>query len=326
MTGLCWAQPHEQTGFVRQELQLGGMQAFHPSLPIGSRAVVRNVYTGSEIEVIIMRPPGVTPLPPGWVIGLAPDAASALSVSGGETVFVTNQGPLPIPPGMNSVAMEPPLVAEPPMLFPPPLPLPPPVGPEPVPVVAYQPLPVPPEVEKPPPQPPQPLNITIHNYIVIPDNLPEERRERPLRQNMRSRRAIPIAEEQAPEEIPAAAVLPDPPPMPPPLPVQPPPQPVPAPPLAAYLPPPVHMDNVVIIPGFPDPHSARVYRIQVGAYSGIGSASLAVRQVEAAGFTAVQETHGNLFRVFVEGIPSWNVQASVQRLAALGFLHMWIRE
>jgi len=171
-------------------------------------------------------------------------------------------------------------------------------------------------------QEPQPLHVTIHNYIVIPDDPPGECRERPVRQNIGRRAAA-----QVPEEIPAIAIQPDPPPEPPPFPAQPPGPPPPSlsPPLVGYLPP-VRMDDIVIIPGLPNPHSDRVYRIQVGAYSGLGGASLAVRQVEAAGFIAVQETHGGLFRVFVEGIPSWNVQASVQRLAALGFTHMWIRE
>jgi len=160
---------------------------------------------------------------------------------------------------------------------------------------------------------PKPLNITIHNYVVIPDEPAEERRERPMRQNVEARRTRPVAEEQMHEEVPAVAVPSVPHPVPP-----------PTPPLVHL--PPVHMDDIVIIPGLPNPHSDRIYRIQVGAYSGLGGASLAVRQVEAAGFIAVQETHGGLFRVFVEGVPSWNVQASVQRLAALGFTHMWIRE
>jgi len=46
--------------------------------------------------------------------------------------------------------------------------------------------------------------------------------------------------------------------------------------------------------------------------------------VEAAGFTATQERHGNLLRVIVEGVPTRNVQAAVQRLAAVGFSQIWI--
>ena len=88
----------------------------------------------------------------------------------------------------------------------------------------------------------------------------------------------------------------------------------------------IPINGVVVIPGLPNPHGGGVYRLQVGAYSGIGSVSMAMRQVESAGFNATQERYGNLFRVMVEGVPSWNVQAAVQRLAAVGFTQIWVKE
>jgi len=144
--GFCWAQAVEQTGYVRQELQAGGMMAFHPSLPIGSRATVTNLATGDEIEVTIIRPPGAAPLPSGWVIDLSPGAALALNVAGGETVFVTNRTPLPVPPVIAAAEPEPPPPLPPPepVYIPPPLPPPEPVyvPPPPEPVEVPRPLPV----------------------------------------------------------------------------------------------------------------------------------------------------------------------------------------
>jgi len=81
-----------------------------------------------------------------------------------------------------------------------------------------------------------------------------------------------------------------------------------------------------VIPGLPDPHGNRLHRLQVGSYSGIGSASIAMRQVEAAGFYAAQEQHGGWFRVMAVGVHSSNVQAAVQRLGAMGFTQIWVRE
>jgi len=86
----------------------------------------------------------------------------------------------------------------------------------------------------------------------------------------------------------------------------------------------IPINGVVVIPGLPDPHGNGFYRLQVGAYSGMGSVSLAMSRVEAAGFTAAYERHGSLVRVMVEGVPTWNVQAAVQRLAAVGFTQVWI--
>ena len=358
--GLCWAQAIEQTGLVRQELQTGGMMAFHPSLPIGSRAMVTNMATGEEIEVTIIRPPGAAPLPPGWVIDLSPVAAAALNVVGGETVFVTNRGPVPVvpqppvaaaepAPAMPAAVPEPP----PPVFFaaPEPAPLPPVAAVPPPPAAAAEPVVV--TVNPvPPPEPLQPVNIIIHNYIVVPDHPPGpppvERRERPVRHGRGAERERPVAAEEPPppivleqaplpepeaEEI-AAAPLEEPavpPAPPPPPPIQPPssvqpPQPVQPPPAVAVDPAPAPAGNgapingVVIIPGLPDPHSNMTYRLQVGAFSGAGSAAFAVRQVEAAGFNVEQERHEyrDLIRVFAV-VSARDVQPAIQRLYAWNF-------
>ncbi|MCL2557815.1 MAG: hypothetical protein FWE09_04995 [Treponema sp.] len=98
-----------------------------------------------------------------------------------------------------------------------------------------------------------------------------------------------------------------------------------APPAAAPPPALPLIESVVIIPGLPDPHGGGIYRIQVGAYSGAGSAEVSVSLVEAAGFRASRELSDGFIRVFVEGIPAAAVQTTVLRLAAMGFSHLWIR-
>ena len=299
----CMAQAGDfrQEGMATQNMATGGMTAAHPSLPIGSSARVINTDTNEEIEVII-----TGRIVPALyrIIDLSPVAASALGIGTGGHVVVTTARP-PLPQPVPPPILEPPVVVAvvEPEPEPEPVPVPAPViviaEPEPEPelvFVAVAPEPLP---------PPQPISITIHNYIVVPDNPPMEHRERPIR---RYRRPVPNIEPQSLVAIHEEAL--------------------PAPPQES--PAPLNMDlpinGVVVIPGLPDPHSTNVYRLQVGAYSGSGSASLAMRMVESAGFIAVQERHGNLFRVFVDDIPSSNVQSAVQRLAALGFTQVWIRE
>jgi len=189
--------------------------------------------------------------------------------------------------------------------------------------------------------PNHPVSITIHNYVIIPDFLLSERFDpqalgadgpqfapaphvngaqvtAPLSMPM------PLHGEPAPLSLP---VLPlhDPLPFVPPSLGDPSPmlQPIMSPPLAAFdLP----LNGVAVIPGLPDPRSGRVYRLQIGAYSGVGSSSISVGRAEAAGFNVQMERYGGLFRVLVVDIPSWNVQAAVQRLAALGYAQIWVRE
>jgi len=298
VAGFCMAQAGDfrQQGMASQVMLTDGMTAAHPSLPIGSRAWVINTVTNDEIEVTIT---GRIPPALDRIIDLSPAAARELGLDEGGHVIVTTTSPplpLPVPPPL-AVVIEPEPEPVPVVVVAP--------EPEPEPVIAVEPEPEPvvviaePELE--PVQPPQqPITITIHNYIVVPDEPPPpvERRERPIRQYRGPRTMsayVPTEDEVLPQ-------------------VQPP----------VNLEPPIN--GVVVIPGLPDPHGNRVYRLQLGAYSGTGSALLTTRLVESAGFTAVQEQYGNLLRVFVDGVPSGNVQFAVQRLAAMGFTQIWVRE
>ena len=56
------------------------------------------------------------------------------------------------------------------------------------------------------------------------------------------------------------------------------------------------------------------------------SANRAIRQLEAAGFDTVIEHAENLYRVLAVGIRAPNVFFAVQRLGAIGFSQVWIRE
>ncbi|MCL2190591.1 MAG: hypothetical protein FWB79_01210 [Treponema sp.] len=314
VAGFCMAQTGDfrQQGMASQVMQTNGMTAAHPSLPIGSNARVISTATNNEIEVTIT---GRIMPSLDRVIDLSPAAAQALGiVEHGHVIITTASPPLPQP--------VPPPVQEPPtVVFVEPEPAPVPVAPvfvvvvepepepklaepepslvkpEPV-LVAVIPEPPSPLPEAAPPQQQQPIVITIHNYIVVPDNPLEEHRDRYYRNA-----TTPVPEPH--EEIFHAL-------------------PPPQEPLFMSLEPPIN--GVVVIPGLPDPHNNRVYRLQVGAYSGTGSASLTIRRVESAGFVAAQERYGNLFRVFIDDIPSSNVQSAVQRLAALGFTQVWVRE
>jgi cell division protein FtsN len=87
------------------------------------------------------------------------------------------------------------------------------------------------------------------------------------------------------------------------------------------------VDNIQIIPGLPNPNSNRIYRLQVGAFSGVESATRAVRQLQVAGFDVVQElAENNLYRVLAVGIPAHNVYNAAQRLGAIGFKQVWVRD
>jgi cell division protein FtsN len=110
-----------------------------------------------------------------------------------------------------------------------------------------------------------------------------------------------------------------------------PPPPPPAPPAAIpHATPPLYdppVSGIQVIPGYPNPNTGIVYRLQVGAFSARESIDRAMRQLQAAGFEAVQEPAGNnLFRVLAVGIPAQNVYGAVQRLGSIGFSQVWVRE
>jgi hypothetical protein len=98
----------------------------------------------------------------------------------------------------------------------------------------------------------------------------------------------------------------------------------PASPSSFYTSPPVN--NVRIIPGLPDPHSGKVYRLFVGTYQGVDNAFRVYQQLQAAGFEVAQEQAGDMCRLFAAGIPASRVYYAAQRLGAIGFEQVWILE
>jgi len=288
-------------------MQTGGMTAAHPSLPIGSRARVTNVATGEYIEVTIV---GRIPPAVDRIVDLSPSAASALKIPAGGTVLISTGDPTEPPPVVVAAAPEPEPEPAPPVVAAAPKPEP---EPEPAPAAAPEPEPV--QVAEAPAQT-RPVSITIHNYIVVPDQ-PEEP---PVQWNFAPEPNIVDVRPPVPNVIyapPPPAVIYAPPP-PPPAVI------VPETPILSWAPPAV--DSVTVVPGLPSPNSNRVYRLQVGSYSGSSSASAAMRRVEAAGFNAVQESFNNRLRVIAVDIPAASVEAAVQRLAAMGFSEIWVRE
>jgi cell division septation protein DedD len=88
-------------------------------------------------------------------------------------------------------------------------------------------------------------------------------------------------------------------------------------------PPPI---DVEVRPGLPNPNSNRIYHLQVGAYTGDGALRV-IQQLRAAGFEAFMEHIGNnIYRVAVIGIPAQYVYGAAQRLGAIGFRQILVRE
>jgi hypothetical protein len=86
------------------------------------------------------------------------------------------------------------------------------------------------------------------------------------------------------------------------------------------------INEVQVIPGFPDPNNGRVYRLQVGSFYSEPGAALAYQQLVSAGFTAAWEYSHNAYRVLVVGIPASSVYSTIYRLGAMGFRQIWVRE
>jgi cell division protein FtsN len=83
---------------------------------------------------------------------------------------------------------------------------------------------------------------------------------------------------------------------------------------------------VQIKPGIPDKNSGKIYKLQVGAFSSIDTATAVYQQVRAAGFDGVLEQAGTWYRVLATGISAANVYAAAQRLGAVGFKEVLVRE
>ncbi|MCL2066186.1 MAG: hypothetical protein FWG99_01825 [Treponema sp.] len=145
-----------QRGRAVQELTAAGLTASHPSLPINSRATVRNAVTGAETEVTIT---GRIPAARDRIIDLSPGAWEALGLTAETEVIISTSPPARPRP---AVAQEPPPVIDGPLINEPqsePIAVVPPVN---EPVIA--------EVEPAKAaEPAQPLSITINAYISTAD-------------------------------------------------------------------------------------------------------------------------------------------------------------
>jgi hypothetical protein len=84
--------------------------------------------------------------------------------------------------------------------------------------------------------------------------------------------------------------------------------------------------SVEVMPGLPNPNSNRVYQLQVGAFSNDNALRVA-QQLRSLGYGASMGHIGNnIFGVSVIGIPAQHVANTIQRLGALGFRQIWVRE
>ena len=82
----------------------------------------------------------------------------------------------------------------------------------------------------------------------------------------------------------------------------------------------------MVTPAMPDPNDGKVYSLQVGAYGTVETASRTVQELRGSGFDAIYEQAATHYRVSAVGIPSSMVYYAVQRLGALGFREIWIKE
>jgi hypothetical protein len=87
-----------------------------------------------------------------------------------------------------------------------------------------------------------------------------------------------------------------------------------------------YINDVQVIPGFPDPNNGRIYNLQVGSFYSEAGAALAYQQLVSAGFNAMWEYSYNSYRVLAVGIPSSGVYSTVYRLGAMGFRQIGVRE
>jgi len=319
--------PRTQTGNATQEMQTAGLSAAHNSLPLGSKAKIRNLSNGREIEVTITEQ---IPTSTRRIIDLSPSAALALELGFGGPVIVTPLGSLPSSPSPEPVEFAPqPVAPAPQPVAPAPQPVAPPpqiptiaaIEPEPMPeyipepiwepepeppAVAFvpEPLPPPPPAPEPIPEPARsstPYTVINNYYIMSPEDWQRLQKSGAL--PLDSGGAMPYGEPSAepytgPGDPPVS--------------------------YSTYTAPPV--SNIRIIPAVPSPHSGKTYRLLVGTYPSVDSAFHVYRQLKAAGFEAVQEQAGNMCRVFAVGVPAPSVYYAAQRLGAIGFEQVWVYE
>jgi len=79
-----------------------------------------------------------------------------------------------------------------------------------------------------------------------------------------------------------------------------------------------------VTPGFPDPNSGRVYRLQVGSWENMNGALTAFLQLLGADFSTAHEYSSGAYRVYAIEIPASEVYGAVWRLAYLGFEEIYV--
>jgi len=295
---ICFAQARNtefaQRGIATSGIVIEGYNAAHPSLPIGSKAIVSSAETGITVEVTIV---GRIPASTSRIIDLSSDAAAVLGFEhSGEVIVmlpvlhviniepVIEQEPEPELDLESELVFEPELDFEPELVFEPDLAIEPEESTE---EIAYEPEieSIIPEIEPTPeivaaeaPEPTIPYTIIINNYIMSPEHTSP---------------AAPTASPAVPQPLPAQPLVPR---------------------------------TINITPGLPDPNNNKIYRLQIGSFSSENMALRAFILLQNAGFTAVQERAGDFFRIMAVDVPSASVFHAVEQFEALGFTEVWIRE
>jgi rare lipoprotein A len=324
-----------ERGSATQEMQAGGLSAAHSSIPVGSKVRVTNPANGLDIEVTII---GQIPESTRRIIDLSPGAALALDLGTGGPVMVTptsiaqsnGGGKASSETGTGTESEKPPMpynitinnnyhtnpdkpaqAAPVPQVAPVPQAAPVPVMPEPP-----QAVPAPaPQVTTRPQDDPIPQQVFMP---VSPDPSPaeiEDRQERPTRKNRAGNEPNPSRYGDGSRENPyivtdwyqVQPIQPVQPSAPPPL----------------YTSPPV---KIRIMPGLPDPHSNKLFRLFIGDYKGVDNASRVYQQLLAAGFDPQMEQAGDMCRVYAVNVPASMVYYAAERLGAIGFEQVWIYE
>ena len=78
--------------------------------------------------------------------------------------------------------------------------------------------------------------------------------------------------------------------------------------------------------GIPNPGSAALYQIQVGAYSSAQNAASVFVLLRNSGLNPVSETQQNLTKVIIPEIPAGQIPVTLERIKRLGFNEVIIRE
>jgi cell division protein FtsN len=90
--------------------------------------------------------------------------------------------------------------------------------------------------------------------------------------------------------------------------------------------PPVQPAPVKVTPRMPDPHSGRMYRVQVGAFDKPAYAERSFERLRNAGISSAYEQSGKYYRVVIPQVPAADMDQLIRRLGSAGFTEAWLRE